>query len=110
MPSSALMKAWRLDCSSTPLRASSRIDREVGRRGAGDHVARVLLVPGAVGDDEPPPRRREVAVGDVDRDALLALGAQAVDQQREVDLVLSPRWRETSVTCSSWSSKTCLES
>src|SRR3712207_4968576 len=29
--------------------------------------------------------RREVAVDDVDRDALLALGAQAVGQQREVD-------------------------
>ena len=25
IPSSALMNAWRLDCSSTPLRASSRI-------------------------------------------------------------------------------------
>ena len=25
MPSSALMNAWRFDCSSTPLRASSRI-------------------------------------------------------------------------------------
>ncbi len=29
----------------------------------------------------------EVAVGDVDRDALLALGLQAVHEQREVDLV-----------------------
>jgi hypothetical protein len=42
-------------------------------------------VPGRVGQDERPPRRREVAVGDVDRDALLALGAQAVGEQREVD-------------------------
>jgi hypothetical protein len=42
-----------------------------------------------VGDDEPPPRRREVAVGDVDGDALLALGAQAVGQQREVDLAVA---------------------
>ena len=32
------------------------------------------------------PRRGEVAVGDVDRDALLALGAQAVGEQREVDV------------------------
>ncbi len=57
---------------------------EVRRRGARHHVARVLLVAGAVGDDEPPPGRREVAVRHVDRDPLLALGAQAVGQQREV--------------------------
>ena len=61
-------------------------DCHLGGRGAGDHVARVLLVPGRVGEDEAPPRRREVAVRDVDRDALLALGAQAVGQQREVEV------------------------
>ena len=33
--------------------------------------------------------RGEVAVGDVDRDALLALGAQAVGQQREVERALA---------------------
>ena len=60
-------------------------DRDVGRRRAGRHVARVLLVAGRVGEDELAPRGREVAVGDVDRDALLALGAQAVGEQREVD-------------------------
>ena len=43
--------------------------------------------PGRVGDDELAPLGREVAVGDVDRDALLALGGQAVEQQREVELV-----------------------
>ena len=58
--------------------------REVGGRRARDHVARVLHVPGRVGDDELPPRGGEVAVGDVDRDALLALGAQAVGEQRQV--------------------------
>ena len=62
-------------------------DREVGGRGAGDHVPRVLHVAGGVGEDERAPRRREVPVGDVDRDALLALGAQAVGEQREVDVV-----------------------
>ena len=31
---------------------------------------------------------REVAVGDVDRDALLALGAQAVGEQREVEVAV----------------------
>ena len=62
-------------------------DRQVGGRRAGDRVARVLHVAGAVGDDEVAGRRREVAVGDVDRDALLALGAQAVGEQGEVDVV-----------------------
>ena len=60
---------------------------EVGRRGAGDHVARVLHVPRAVGEDEAAAGGREVAVGDVDGDALLALGTQAVDKQREVHAV-----------------------
>ena len=85
MPSSAAMKAWRRDCSSTPLARVDEHDREVGGRGAGDHVAGVLNVAGRVGDDELAPRRGEVAVGDVDGDALLALGAQAVGQQRQVD-------------------------
>ena len=61
-------------------------DRHLGGRGAGDHVARVLLVARRVGEDEAPPRRREVAVGDVDGDALLALGAQAVGQQRQIQM------------------------
>ncbi len=62
----------------------------VGGRGAGDHVARVLDVPRGVRDDELAPRGGEVAVGDVDRDALLALGAEAVSQQREVGVVVAP--------------------
>ncbi len=41
---------------------------------------------GRVGDDERPPRRGEIAVGDVDGDALLALGLQPVEQQREIDV------------------------
>jgi hypothetical protein len=61
-------------------------DGEVGRRGARHHVARVLHVPGGVGDDELAARRREVAIGDVDGDALLALGAQAVGEVGEIDL------------------------
>ena len=40
-----------------------------------------------VGDDELPAIGREVAVGDVDRDALLPLGGEAVEQQREVEVV-----------------------
>src|SRR5436853_566257 len=60
--------------------------RELRRARAGGHVPRVLLVSGRVGDDELALVGREVAVGDVDRDPLLALGLQAVGQQRQVDL------------------------
>jgi hypothetical protein len=59
--------------------------RGVRGRGAGHHVARILLVAGRVGDDELALRAREEAVGDVDRDPLLALGRQAVDEQREIN-------------------------
>ena len=59
---------------------------DVGGRGAGGHVAGVLLVAGRVGDDEGAPVGGEEAVGDVDGDALLALGLEPVDQQREIDL------------------------
>ena len=38
-----------------------------------------------VGDDELAPRRGKVAIGDVDGDALLPLGAQAVGEEREID-------------------------
>jgi hypothetical protein len=44
-------------------------------------------VPGGVGEDEGAPRGAEVAVGDVDGDALLALGPQPVGEQRQVHVV-----------------------
>ena len=44
-------------------------------------------MPRRVGDDELAPRAGEEAVGDVDRDALLALGRQPVDEQGEIDLL-----------------------
>ncbi len=47
-------------------------------------TSRVLLVTRAVGDDELAPRSREVAIGDVDRDALLAFRDQAVGEQRQI--------------------------
>ena len=50
-----------------------------------DHVAGVLLVAGRVCDDELARAGREIAVGHVDRDALLAFGLEAVGQQRQVD-------------------------
>ena len=49
-------------------------DHRIGGRCAGHHVAGVLLMSRRVGDDELALRRGEVAVGDVDGDALLALG------------------------------------
>jgi hypothetical protein len=42
-------------------------------------------VSGRVGNDEVAPRGGEVAVGDIDRDSLFALGGQPVGQQREVE-------------------------
>ena len=70
-----------------PLARVDEHDRQIRRGGAGDHVARVLLVAGGVGDDELALVGGEEAVGDVDGDALLALGGEAVDQQGEIDLV-----------------------
>jgi hypothetical protein len=50
-----------------------------------------LFVPGRIGDDERAFLARKIAVGDVDGDALLALGRKAVDEKREVDrLALRP--------------------
>src|ERR1700712_3525846 len=60
---------------------------EVSRGGTRDHVARVLLMAWGVSDDELAALSAEVAIGDVDRDALLALCGQAVDQEREVQRV-----------------------
>ncbi len=62
-------------------------ERQVGGGRPGDHVARVLLVTGSVGDDECPVCRGEIAIGDVDRDALFAFGAQAVGEQGEIGAV-----------------------
>ena len=61
-------------------------DGDVGGGRAGDHVARVLHVTRRVGELEAAARRDERAVRDVDRDPLLALGAQPVGEQREVDV------------------------
>ena len=60
--------------------------RRVGGGRAGDHVAGVLLVARGVGHDELAVLGGEEPVGDVDGDALLALGREAVDEQGEVEL------------------------
>src|SRR5699024_6339413 len=70
-------------------RAGAGIDEDddgIGGRGARDHVARVLHVSGAVGEDERATVGGEVPVGDVDGDALFAFGPQTVGEQSEVEL------------------------
>ena len=73
-----------------PLAGVDEHEGEVGRRVPGHHVAGVLDVAGRVGDDELPRRGGEVPVGDVDGDALLALGPQAVGQQGQVGVLVAP--------------------
>ena len=70
-----------------PMARVDQDDRKLTGRRAGDHVACVLLVARRVGDDELSLRRGEVSIGDVDRDALLPLGLEAVGEQRKVDLI-----------------------
>ncbi len=47
-------------------------------------------MPRGVRDDELPLGRREIAVGDIDGDALLALGPQAVGEEGEIHIGISP--------------------
>ena len=61
-------------------------DRRIGGGRAGNHVARVLLVTGCVGDDVLARRGREVTVCHVDGDALLTFGREAVEQQRKIEI------------------------
>ena len=64
--------------------AFARIDqdhRELGGRSAGRHISRVLFVPWCVGDDKGALRRRKEPIGDVDRDALLPLVLEPIEQQ-----------------------------
>ncbi len=57
-----------------PLTGIEQHDRKIGGRRTGHHVAGVLGMAGSVGDDELALRRRKIAVGDVDGDALFPLG------------------------------------
>ena len=68
--------------------APPRIDQndgEIGVRGAARGVARIAFVARRIGDDEAAARRRKIAVGNVDGNALFALVLQAIDQQRKID-------------------------
>jgi hypothetical protein len=66
----------------------------IGTAGGRDHVAGVLLVAGGVANDELARLGAEVAVGHVDGDALLALGAQAIGQQGQVGFTLALHARQ----------------
>ncbi len=69
------------------LDAVARVDQhdgDIGMRGPGCHVAGILLVAGAIDDHEAACLGVEIAPGDVDGDALLALGDETVEQQAEV--------------------------
>lgn len=80
-------------------------DRQVAGGRTGGHVAGVLLVARGVGDDELALGGGEVAVGDIDGDALLALGLQAVHQQCQVDFFTGGAGLfESRVMASRWSS------
>src|SRR5271163_1693641 len=68
-----------------PLAPVNQHDREVGIGRASRHVARELLMAGCIGDDERALVGREVAISDVDGDALFAFGFEPVDQERVVD-------------------------
>ncbi len=79
------MAAWRRVCFLMPWRASMSMMRDVGVQRRRRPLLRVvLLVAGAVDDDEAAMRGVEVAPGDVDGDALLALGDEAVHEQAEI--------------------------
>ena len=54
---------------------------EVGKRCAHGHVARVFFMPRSVSNDKAAVIRREIAVRDIDGNALLAFGHQAVQQK-----------------------------
>ena len=87
--SSDRITACRRDCSVRPWRAST----STRPRSAVEAPVTMLRVyctwPGVSAMMNLRFGRREVAVGDVDGDALLALGAEAVGEQREVGVVVA---------------------
>ena len=86
MPSSETRNAVPAGLGEHALAGVDEDHGDIRGRRAGDHVARVLLVAGGVGDDELAALGGEVAVGDVDRDALLTFGRQPVEQQGEIQV------------------------
>ena len=103
-------RAWRRVCSTTPWRASTSTTATSAADAPVTMLRGVLGVAGRVGDDERAAGRGEVAVGDVDRDALLALGPQAVGEQGEVELAVAVTPAGPLDGASSWSSNSVLVS
>ena len=63
--------------------AFARVDQDHGKIGSRcprHHIAGILLMSRAIGDDKLAFFRSEETIGDVDRYTLFALGRQAVDQ------------------------------
>src|SRR5262245_26004271 len=80
----------RDECVSPRLRHQTlpRVYKDHGQvcgAGTGNHVAGVLFVTGSIRDDELPAHGVEVAVGNVDGDALFPLGLQPIGEQGKVD-------------------------
>jgi len=66
------------------LQPMARVDQHHGGIGvtrAARHVSRVLIVPGAVDENEPALAGVQIALSDIDRDALLALGGEPIEKQ-----------------------------
>ncbi len=61
---------------------------EVTVGGTRGHVASVLLMPRGVGDDEFAFVGGEVAIGNIDGDALLAFTLQTINQQRQIKFTI----------------------
>ena len=84
MPNSFAIRAC---LTGLPQHPGARVDqqnRHVRVGGAGEHIAGVALVAGGVGQDVAASVGGKEAIGDVDRDALFAFGAQTVGQRCEV--------------------------
>ena len=60
-------------------------DGQIGKGGTDGHVARVFFMARRIGDDEAAIIRIEIAVGDVDGDALFPFSHEAVEEERIVD-------------------------
>src|SRR6187431_249100 len=84
MRSSEAIAVWRRLCSITPRRASTSTMERFALLAPVTMLRVYCTWPGVSAMMNA--RRGEVAVGDVDRDALLALGAEAVGEVGEVDL------------------------
>ena len=82
--------------------AVSRVDqehRDISGRSGGHHVPRVLLMARRVGDHQSTARRGHEPVGDIDRDALLALRCEAIGEQGEIEAAGGARNSRVPLEC-----------